>query len=468
MNQQRVRRFFSAKEMRDKKEKERLRILKQKEEGLLNEVNAKELLDALEKKDEDFFDSNVITPGTEFMRKVSLTLRYYIAKKQREDPAWANIAVILSDANVPGEGEHKIMAFIRKQRSCEGYDPNTKHVIHGLDADLMMLGLASHEPHFYILREDVPRTGCPICGGRHNMDQCEAKKRREQPWRDTYELQRNFVLVQISVLREYLERDMKPVDLDGIEWNSERMVDDFVLICFFVGNDFLPHSATLDIRDNDIPRLFLFWKMTIRQTGGYLTKNGNIDWKRMSVFVSKIADQEEATFERRKSRALMKMRGSLKKLASNINHSSINFIPSSTGGLGSPPDKKKEKNVTGKRKREENEGEKQLGEPEKKKPKKKLSFLDLILKTFDKNHKTKEEKSSKKSKREERTNDSNKRQKIRSASLGGKDVRLGEDGWRERYYKAKFGVTMDDAKFFHTYFLHLNNLFNNFLTIFQH
>jgi len=62
-------------------------------------------------------------------------LKYYIADKLAHDPGWHGIEVILSDANAPGEGEHKIMEFIRSQRAQSQYSPNTSHVLYGLVCD---------------------------------------------------------------------------------------------------------------------------------------------------------------------------------------------------------------------------------------------------------------------------------------------------------------------------------------------
>jgi 5'-3' exoribonuclease 1 len=93
--------------------------------------------------------------GTVFMAKLSEQLRYFVNKKITEDANWRDVRVVLSGHDVPGEGEHKIIEYIRLSKAQPGYDPNTRHCFYGLDADLMMLSLLSHDPHFALLREEV-------------------------------------------------------------------------------------------------------------------------------------------------------------------------------------------------------------------------------------------------------------------------------------------------------------------------
>jgi 5'-3' exoribonuclease 1 len=89
------------------------------------------------------------------MARLSKHLEYFVNKKISEDADWRGVKVIFSGHDVPGEGEHKIQEFIRLNKAQPDYNPNTRHCLYGLDADLIMLGLLSHDPHFCLLREEV-------------------------------------------------------------------------------------------------------------------------------------------------------------------------------------------------------------------------------------------------------------------------------------------------------------------------
>ena len=71
------------------------------------------------------FDSNCITPGTPFMDRLHQQLKYFVSNKVSTDGLWKGTRVILSGHETPGEGEHKIMDFIRHVKSLPGYDAKT-------------------------------------------------------------------------------------------------------------------------------------------------------------------------------------------------------------------------------------------------------------------------------------------------------------------------------------------------------
>ena len=303
MNQQRSRRFRSAQEaaQKDEDKEEFLKMLKSQNNGVVHE-------DATAMAQKKTWDSNAITPGTPFMDILAASLRYWCAYKVNTDPAWEKVKVIISDATVPGEGEHKIMEFIRSQRSSPEHDPNTRHVIYGLDADLIMLGLATHEPHFRVLREDVffqeskART-CHICGQKgHIAEACKGEaKQKEGDFgeKDKALTDKPFIWLHVSVLREYLEAELQ-VPQAPFRFDLERALDDWVFMCFFVGNDFLPHLPSLDIRENGIDTLIAIWRDNVPLMGGYVTKDGHVDLERAQFILDGLAKQEDAIFRRRR------------------------------------------------------------------------------------------------------------------------------------------------------------------------
>ncbi|EXB91256.1 5'-3' exoribonuclease 3 [Morus notabilis] len=314
MNQQRARRFRTSKD-KEIAEEEELKVRQQ------FEMEGKKVLP--KEEESEVSDSNIITPGTEFMHKLSEALKSYISLRLRNDLGWRNIKVILSDANVPGEGEHKIMSFIRLQRTLPSYNANTRHCLYGLDADLILLSLATHEVHFSILRENVKvqeqnhRNFKSVRATSHSTAEFSPQKSRG--WFNNVldsadkclaasVTKKPYQFLHVWILREYLELDMRIDDPpENFKYDFERIVDDFIFMCFFVGNDFLPHTPSLAIHEGAIDLLMTIYKNELKKIGGYLVdmnrvedkKGGFIKPSRVERFILSVGAHEEKIFKKR-------------------------------------------------------------------------------------------------------------------------------------------------------------------------
>ena len=156
------------------------------------------------------WDTNAITPGTAFMGG----LRRMLEGLCKGRKGWH-----VSSSDEPGEGEHKVMAGIRGLKSGGGLE---NHAIYGLDADLIVLSLltqntlksAGREASLWLFREQVEE-GAMV--------------------RDAFG-EEQFQWFSIDGLRDVL--------------SEEGSVRDYCCAMSFLGNDFLPSSLGLKMRED--------------------------------------------------------------------------------------------------------------------------------------------------------------------------------------------------------------------------
>ena len=236
-----------------------------------NQQRQRRFRSAMEKDDEEFtrFDGNSITPGTKFMDYLSKYIDWYIKKRITESAKWQQVEIIFSNEKSPGEGEHKIINYIRKYGNAED-----SFCIHGLDADLIMLALGTHLPNFWILREDM------------------------------YDYKNEFFVLDIGQTRKKLSSIMswvKEENKEGeIKFNPEYSVNDFIFICFMVGNDFLPHIPSIEIIEGGIDFMLDVYK-NVGERYGHLTSNkdGDIVFQKkpLEVFMGTISQYNKGILE---------------------------------------------------------------------------------------------------------------------------------------------------------------------------
>lgn len=183
------------------------------------------------------FDRNCITPGTVFMDYLSRYIDFYIkTQMSNPDSRWRNLEVVYSNDKSPGEGEHKLMNYLRKYANNNSQE---SYCLFGCDADLIMLGFSSHIKNFYILRNN-------------NMDN-------------------SFDLINIDKLGDKLLDDLKwePENnqLEIHAFNKKKAMNDFILLCFMVGNDFLPNIPSIEIIQDGIDLIIDTYKEICKKFG---------------------------------------------------------------------------------------------------------------------------------------------------------------------------------------------------------
>eukprot|EP00392_Amoebophrya_sp_AT5.2_P007365 g7379.t1 len=326
MNQQRERRYRSAWERQIENLRKEHAQKSRRGAAFPTSTTTKEQKD---KQKFQNFDSNWITPGTPFLFRFGHYLLDFVKKKCETDKRWQHLEVVVSTSEQPGEGEHKIADFIRQQKrerenlllrqvmiaaareqeknggpqsqrtvgtskEHEQEDLSMSHCLYGLDADLVMLALMSHEQKFAILRE-------ALHFDRGEVSEWDARWKLEAR-------QNEFVLIHIGLLREYLHCEL-PIawvtfyDADSSRaapsvwvvvgpyrswYDLERVIDDFVLINMLIGNDFLPSAPFVDVHQGDLGQIMYLYRCYLHE---YEEKMAKYRGDKTDTKVDKLCEQ---------------------------------------------------------------------------------------------------------------------------------------------------------------------------------
>jgi 5'-3' exonuclease len=247
----------------------------------------------LDKSNISNIDTNMITPGTVFMAKLSIAIKEHI----KTSSTFKHKKVIFSDASIPGEGEHKIIQYIKSQSNTEDVtlndirsdksdmqiinDYNT--IIYGLDADLIMLSLSLHKKNVYLLREaNEYGNFASVHSGR------------------------KYLFMDLDTLQVAITDHFKSYTGDIPIDKYDRLIDDYIFLCMLLGNDFMPKIHWMSLHDGGYDKILSAYFQIHNHTENYVvdTHSMTINTEMLSDVLFIIKEQEfplvQSLFEKRK------------------------------------------------------------------------------------------------------------------------------------------------------------------------
>jgi len=201
--------------------------------------------------------------------------------------------VVVSTSTDAGEGEHKMFAYLREHARD---DDNI--AVYGLDSDLIMLSIlhSMRCSNIFIFRES-PQFSKSVLPVHLRSDTTEL-------------LFLDIRQLTLSILGE-MDQSTHTRDITGIPNYDTQRIYDYILISVFLGNDFLPHMVSLNLRGTGIEELLQLYAEHIAKRRVYLVSSDRtILWKNLRYFVGKLAAQEHRNiideFEQREKMAKRK------------------------------------------------------------------------------------------------------------------------------------------------------------------
>lgn len=222
-----------------------------------------------EKKEEkEKITTSIFTPGTKFMNRLSEHMEKTFLQQENK---YHLKEILLATPREAGEGEHKLYVHLRENPAI-----GQNIAIYGLDADLIMLSIfhLMYAENLFVFREAPEFMKSSL-----NIDS-KIKPNEKELW-----------CLDIAKLGRSIANEM------ACSYPDNHRIYDYVFLCFFLGNDFLPHFPALNIRTQGITRLLDTYRATIgsKQNTFLISKTTppSIQWSNLSKFLFSLAKNEK-------------------------------------------------------------------------------------------------------------------------------------------------------------------------------